>query len=167
MVEYLDVVDSDDRVVGVASREEVHGRPHLIHRIARVLVFNSAGDLFLQKRSENKDVQPGKWDTSVGGHVDRGESYDAAAYRETQEELGIHPRKLTFLYKHLYQDGYESEYVQSYAFTWDSEFHLNTDEIQDGRFWQLDDITTAVDPSRFTPQLLDELKHYYKHLRSA
>ena len=94
------VVDEADKVIGTATRRECHGNPRLIHRVAHVLVFTSSGDLWLQKRSLAKDIQPGKWDTSVGGHLKPGEDYQAAAYRELAEELGICGVELTFLYKY-------------------------------------------------------------------
>ena len=87
--EIFDLVDDDDRVIGRATRNEVHGNPKLLHRVVHVLVFDSLGRLYLQKRADDKDVQPGKWDTSVGGHVDAGEDRETAALRELSEELGI------------------------------------------------------------------------------
>ena len=83
----LDIVDEAGRIVGRETRKCCHGNPALIHRSVHVFVFNSAGELYLQKRSMSKDVQPGKWDTSVGGHLDHGEEYDAAVLREMEEEL--------------------------------------------------------------------------------
>jgi len=74
-----------------------HGNPALVHRAVHVLVVNAAGELLLQKRSARKDIQPGKWDTSVGGHLEPGESYFAAALREMREELGLSGLPLTFL----------------------------------------------------------------------
>ena len=67
--EYFDVVTEEGQVVGKASREECHGDPSLIHRAVHVIICNSRGDILLQKRSPAKKIQPGKWDTSVGGHV--------------------------------------------------------------------------------------------------
>ncbi|MCK5249813.1 MAG: NUDIX domain-containing protein, partial [Spirochaetaceae bacterium] len=72
MNEIFDLVDDEDRVIGRAGRDEVHGNPALLHRVVHVLVFDGRGRIFLQKRAEDKDVQPGRWDTSVGGHVDAG-----------------------------------------------------------------------------------------------
>src|SRR5512137_1106823 len=97
-MELFDIVDDDDRVIGTARRGECHGNPALIHRAVHVLVVNANGDMLLQKRSASKDIQPGKWDTSVGGHLEPGESYHAAAVREMQEELGLTGLPLTFLY---------------------------------------------------------------------
>ena len=86
--EYFDVVDQDDAVVGRATRREVHASG-LKHRAVHVLVFNGAGALFLQKRSQSKDTAPGAWDSSASGHVDAGEDYDACAVRELREEIGL------------------------------------------------------------------------------
>jgi len=72
----------------LADRSEVH-RLGLLHRAVHVLVFNSYGQVFLQKRSMKKDRQPGVWDSSASGHVDSGEDYDTTAVREVWEEIGL------------------------------------------------------------------------------
>ncbi len=158
-MERFDVVDSDDRVIGSALRDEVHGNPELIHRVAHVLVFSSDDRLFLQKRSLDKDVQPGKWDTSVGGHVDAGESYEAAAGREMSEELGVSREPLTEIYRYLHRNDYESEMVTTFLVTFDGPFALARGEISEGRFWTLDEID-GTNPELFTPNFLDELGRY-------
>ena len=165
MAEIFDLVDENDNVTGRASRQEVHGNPGLIHRVAHVLVFNRKGELYLQKRAADKDVQPGKWDTSVGGHVDSGEGYTEAAVRETGEELGIEIEadKLFFLYKYLHRNEYESEYVSTYKLLWDGPVMVQESEIEEGRFWSIDEIKkteTAEAESVFTPNFLDELERY-------
>ncbi len=86
--EIFDVVDADDAVTGTATRGEVHAQ-RLMHRAVHVFVFNKHGDLLLQKRSRLKDLCPGLWDSSVSGHLDSGEGYEAAAVRELGEEMGI------------------------------------------------------------------------------
>ncbi len=86
--EIFDIVDQRDRVIGKATRGEVHKDPSLIHRSIAILVYRN-DELFLQKRSMTKDAFPGVWTCSVAGHVDSGESYEEAAIREMQEELGI------------------------------------------------------------------------------
>ncbi len=90
--EIFDVVDGSDRVVGQATRREVHGRG-LRHRAVHVLVFNRRGELYLQKRSMTKDTAAGLWDSSASGHLGAGEGYDAAAVRELHEELGLKVRR--------------------------------------------------------------------------
>ncbi|MFW5689948.1 MAG: NUDIX hydrolase [Spirochaetota bacterium] len=159
MLEIFDVVDEADAVIGRATRAEVHGNPSLIHRVAHVLVFNEAGALFLQKRAADKDVQPDKWDTSVGGHVDAGESYLAAAAREMREELGIAVADLEELYRYLHRNEYESEMVTTFRVRWDGAIMIDPTEISEGRFWTLAEID-AEDPSVFTPNFLDELTRY-------
>ncbi len=158
--EIFDVVDEDDRIIGEAAREQVHGNPELIHRVVHVLVFNSNKELYLQKRDMNKDVQPGKWDTSVGGHVDKGESYQDAAVREMEEELGIKGAQLNYLYKYRMCNDYESEFVSSYHCLWDGAIETNPEEIEAGRFWCLSDIAAQTDSGIFTPNFLDEIARY-------
>ncbi|HAK46739.1 MAG TPA: NUDIX hydrolase [Spirochaeta sp.] len=170
MSENFDLVDKDDNKIGRALRSEVHGNPKLIHRVAHVLVFNSAGELYLQKRAMNKIVQPGKWDTSVGGHVDAGEDYPGAAVRETAEELGITAgvELFEYLYKYLHSNNFESEYVSSFRITWDGPVTIQESEIDDGRFWSIDEIRETeakTNDSIFTPNFLDELDRYLGFIR--
>ena len=87
--EMFPLVDEDGRIIGAASRGECHSGSKLLHPVVHLHVFNSKGELYLQKRPMWKDIQPGKWDTSVGGHVDLGESVEIALRREAREELGI------------------------------------------------------------------------------
>jgi len=86
--EMLDVVDFDDRKIGVASRTEIHDK-NLIHRAVHIILTNGDGRFLLQKRSAIKKQHPNKWDVSVSGHVDSGEIYFDAAIRECQEEMGV------------------------------------------------------------------------------
>ena len=86
--ELFDVVDEDDIPVRTATRGEVHSQ-NLLHRAVHVFVLNKNGDLWLQKRSQLKDMNPGVWDSSVSGHLNAGEDYLQAAIRELGEEIGI------------------------------------------------------------------------------
>ena len=162
--EIFDVVDEEDRIIGEARRDQVHGNPSLIHRVVHVLVFNRDHELYLQKRSRTKDVQPGKWDTSVGGHVDKGETYGEAAVREMEEELGIKGEHLDFLYKYRHCNEFESEFVSTYSCLWDGAITLCPEEIETGGFWNLYDIAAHFDTGIFTPNFLDEITRYQDHL---
>ncbi len=163
MPEVFDVVNEADEVVGQALRGQVHGNPALIHRVAHVLVFNSAGNVFLQLRSPAKDVQPNRWDTSVGGHVDAGETYEQAAEREMREELGIDGAEIEPLYRYLHRNEYESEMVATYRSVWDGPVRLDPSEITEGRFWSIPEIA-GHPPETFTPNFLDELARYQRWL---
>ena len=88
--EYFDVYNAAGDHIGRRLRRECHGNPELIHRAVHVVIFHpERPQLLLQKRNSKKDIQPGKWDTAVGGHLDAGEDYLTAARREMGEELGL------------------------------------------------------------------------------
>lgn len=140
--EIFDVVDQDDQVVGQASRKEVHQRG-LLHRSVHILIFNSKGELFLQKRSMAKDENPGYWDTSAAGHVDAGEGYDNCAHRELAEELGIKVDLKEIGQFSACPETY-SEHVRVYTGTSDDRIVINQDEIEEGRFWIFEDIEKAI-----------------------
>ena len=89
MAEIFEIVDEDNNIIGTATRAECHGNPELIHRTAHVIIIDDSNRILLQKRSQDKDIQPGKWDTAVGGHLDVGESFKDGAIRELKEELGV------------------------------------------------------------------------------
>ena len=147
----FDIVDEEDRLIGQAARAECHGNPALIHRVAHVLVFNRRGELLLQKRSCRKDIQPGKWDTSVGGHLDPGESYRQGANREMAEELGIRGIPLTFLYHSKIRNDIESENVATFLARFDGDIDFAVEEIEAVRFWTPEEIDQECGAGIFTP----------------
>jgi len=140
--EIYDLVDFDDRVIGHATRQEIHAKG-LLHRSAHVLVFNSAGYLYLQKRSLQKDESPGFWDTSAAGHLDAGEYYPEAAVRELNEELSL-VAELTEVLKISACQETHGEHIRVYRCTSDQTIVINPSEISEGRFWSLDEIREAL-----------------------
>jgi isopentenyldiphosphate isomerase len=159
-MERFDIVDDDDRVIGTALRSECHGNPALVHRAAHVLVFNRAGELLLQKRSPHKDIQPGRWDTSVGGHLDPGESYLEAAIREMGEELGVSGLPLTFLYASRIRNDVESENIATYLTCHEGPFVFSRHEIDAVRFWTSTEIDLGVGSGIFTPNFEEEWRMF-------
>jgi isopentenyldiphosphate isomerase len=133
--EWLDEVDASDHIVGRHLRSEIH-RLGLRHRSTHILVFDRKGRVFLQRRSMNKDIHGGFWDTSAAGHVDPGESYDQCAMRELFEELGVAPQaaELQFLFRMTADETTGWEFVQVYRVTCDGRLLLNPAEIDDGRW---------------------------------
>lgn len=134
-IEWLDIVDDDDVVVGRAPRDVIHREGHM-HRAVHIMVSNSQGLWFVQKRSANKDTNPGLWDTSAAGHVDSGESYQACAVRELQEELGIVVDEGALVscgrLKPLEETGFE--FVELFRVISDQPLTLEVEEISDGRW---------------------------------
>jgi len=132
--ELLDVVDIDDRVIGVKTRREIHAQG-LMHRAVHILVFNARGELFLQKRSMSKDENPGQWDSSAAGHVDSGETYLECAIRELEEELGIVlDSPLEYLF-HINPDHLNGmEHSPIYRCVYDGDLRLQADEIDEGKW---------------------------------
>ena len=142
--ELLDVVDENDNIIAVKTRGEIHAEG-LMHRAVHILVFNSAGELFLQKRSLSKDEQPGKWDSSAAGHVDSGESYDDCARREIEEELGIkveQPLESLFKLQASALTGYE--HCMVYRYRHDGPMVLHPEEIDDGQWLSSTDMDQRV-----------------------
>jgi len=158
--EIFETVDTEGRVTGLGTRSELHSNPSLIHRVVHVMVFNGQGNLLLQKRSMNKDIAPGRWDTSVGGHVNPGEPVLDAAVREMKEELGISAPGLQFLYSYLFRNHRESEMVSTFTCICDGTVQFNTEEIDEVRFWNLTSIKDQLGKGIFSSHFELEFSHY-------
>jgi isopentenyl-diphosphate Delta-isomerase len=140
--EIFDVVNERDEIIGQRTRGEVH-RLGLRHRAVHVLVFNRVGEVFLQKRSMNKDTHPGAWDSSASGHLDKGEEYDACAIRELREEIGLEltePPARLFRIEACLETG--QEFLWVYRCESEGPFRLNPAEIEAGG-WFLKERVTA------------------------
>ncbi len=167
MAEMLEVVDPEGRVLDIKPRDEVHGNPSLLHRVVHLIVTNSRGELLLQKRSPDKDVAPGRWDTSVGGHVAPGESLEEALKRETKEELGFTPEAPVFLYRYIHSNEYESELVYTYETVYEGPFEFNREEITEVRFWSKEEISKAIDTELLSDNFKDEFMRYMAYKESS
>ncbi|HUA39352.1 MAG TPA: NUDIX domain-containing protein [Candidatus Sulfopaludibacter sp.] len=139
--EIFDVVNERDEVVSHKPRSEVHAHGWL-HRAVHMLVFNSRGEIFLQKRSMKKDRQPGVWDSSSSGHVDSGEDYDTCAVRELREEIGLTVQKTP---KRLFKIDAcaetDQEFVWVYCCQAEGPFQLHPDEIEHGEWFAPEAVT--------------------------
>lgn len=164
--ELLEIVDIRGNVIGHAERSKLHSGPALIHRVVHVLVFNAKRELLLQKRSMKKDVAPGKWDTSVGGHVNPGEDVLDAARREMEEELGIKDQKLDFLYSYLYTNHRESELVSTFSCFFEGEIRFNKDEIDKVEFRELEKIRADAGKGIFSSHFEAEIGNYFKRYQA-
>jgi len=154
--EIFDVVNERDEVIGRHTRGEVH-RLGLMHRAVHVLLFNSQGQVFLQKRSMKKDRQPGVWDSSASGHVDSGEDYDPCAEREVREELGVTlSTPAQRLFKLAASAQTDQEHVWVYRGQAEGPFTLHPQEIERGGWFAPTEVTKwmAERPQDFASALL-------------
>jgi isopentenyldiphosphate isomerase len=155
--EIFPVVDEDGNTIGEALRSVCHdGISKLLHPVVHLHLFDKEGRLFLQKRSIKKDVQPGKWDTSVGGHVAPGERVDEALRREAFEELGITIGETVFVARYIWESPVERELVNSFMTVSGILPEINPDEIEEGRYWTADEISDSMGKGIFTPNFENE-----------
>ena len=160
--EYFPIVTEEGMVTGKASRTECHSGTFLLHPVVHLHVFNSRGELYLQKRAMDKDIQPGKWDTSVGGHVDYGEETEDALRREVREELGITDFKPVFLRRYKFVSDREAELVNSYYTLYDGDIQPDPVEISEGKFWKISEIEQQLGKNVFTPNFENEFLEIVK-----
>jgi len=157
--EWFPIVDEDGNTIGKALRSVCHdGRSMLLHPVVHLHLFNSKGELYLQKRAKTKDIQPGKWDTSVGGHISPDESPDDALIREAREELGLKNFIPEFNGKYIWESARERELVNSYSTVSDQKPVIDKYEIDEGKFWSLDEIEKNIGKDIFTPNFEHEFK---------
>lgn len=149
--EWFDTVDVEGNVRGKAPRRLCHSRQDLLHPVVHLHVINAADRVFLQKRSVTKQIQPGKWDTAVGGHVHSGENIEAALKREAEEELGLTNFKALALGRYVWKSDIESELVYMFITRSDQTPRLNREEIAEGKFWKIKSIQAALAKNVLTP----------------
>ena len=160
--EIFDVVDSEDLIIGKASRFQVHHNK-LMHRSVHILVFNSRESLFLQKRSMTKDENPGLWDSSAAGHVESGENYIDCAKRELEEELNLSVVQLDEIISIPAQIRTFWEHVRVYKCVTGSKICINKNEISEGSYFSLSEVRALMqsNPEIFT----STFSHIYtKHI---
>lgn len=154
--EIFPLVDEEGKVTGRATRGECHNGSMLLHPVVHLHVFNSRGEIYLQRRPDWKDIQPGKWDTAVGGHIDYGETPEEALRREVREELGIAHFKPVFIGRYVFESPRERELVYVHSTTYDGEIHPSAEELDGGRFWTVQEIADAMGKDILTPNFESE-----------
>lgn len=157
--EMLEIVNDKGEVLGIELRSKIHGNPSLIHKVVHVLVINKKGEVLLQKRSMNKDVAPGRWDTSAGGHVSPGEDSTTAALRELEEELGF-SEGLEYLYSYTHSNPYETELVYTFSCIRENGFMFNKEEIDEIRFFGIEEIKEIMYKGILSDNFEHEIKTY-------
>lgn len=155
-LEMLPLVDEQGNLTGAATRGECHNGSKVLHPVIHLHIFNAKGEIYLQKRPLWKDIQPGKWDTAVGGHVDLGESVEMALKREVREELGITDFTPETLMQYVFESDREKELVFVHKTVYDGVITPGN-EVDDGRFWSVEEIKANIGKDVFTPNFENEI----------
>lgn len=148
--EWFDLVDESGRVTGRAPRVVCHSAPGMLHPVVHLHILDGKDRVFLQKRPLSKLIQPGKWDTAVGGHVHSGEKVEDALKREAHEELGLREFRAVLLGVYRWDSEVESELVYLFLARYSGPFDLNPDEVDDGKFWRIRQVRDRMGTGTFT-----------------
>lgn len=154
--EWLPVVDEEGRILGKALRSYCHNGSRTLHPVVHLHLLRSDSSLYLQKRAETKLVQPGKWDTAVGGHIAYGETIEESLRREAMEEIGLQNFKAVPALKYRWDSDIESEIVYSFIASNGHPDARRSEEITDGKFWKIRDIEHNIGKGVFTPNFEHE-----------
>ena len=158
--ELFPIVDENGNVIDARTREECHNGSKLLHPVVHLHFFDRAGRLYLQKRPEWKDIQPGKWDTAVGGHVDLGENIQQALAREISEEIGLTGLEPELISQYVFESDVEKELVNVFKTVSDLE-PKPSEELAEGKFWTADEIRESMGKEIFTPNFESEYKKLF------
>ena len=158
VTEWFPVVESNGAVVGRASRQYCHSGEKPLHPVIHIHIIDRMSRIYLQKRSMRKDIQPGKWDTAVGGHVSYGETIFEAVHREAQEELKFTDFNPIHLLTYEFESSIEREMVNVFAAVGSYELCPDLDEVDEGRWWELADIDASIGKGVFTPNFESEFE---------
>lgn len=154
--EWFPIVEQSGLVTGRSTRQYCHSGAKPLHPVIHIHIIDRFSRIYLQKRSMKKDIQPGKWDTAVGGHVGYGETIREAVYREALEELDFSEFNPVYLETYLFESEIEKELVNVFAVVGTYELHPDLDEVDEGRWWELSDIDANIGKNVFTPNFESE-----------
>ena len=156
--ERFDIVDASDQVIGSAPRSEIHARG-LLHRAVHLWLYDPTGRILLQRRSLSKDREPGKWTSSVSGHVNAGEDYDVAMLREIPEEIGVASESCEGFKRLRYFPACretDQEFVLLYRAVHAGPFQPNPSEVAGLEWFSPDELEAKIkkEPQQFSSCLL-------------
>lgn len=155
--ELFPIVDENGNVIDIAPRSKCHDGSKLLHPVVHLHLFDEEGKLYLQKRPDWKDIQPGKWDTAVGGHLSAGENIITALKREAKEELGLEDFEPELLKQYVFESDVERELVSTFK-TMSNLKPKPSEELNGGKFWEKEEIEKAIGSGIFTPNFESEYK---------
>lgn len=159
--ELLPLVDEEGRITGTAPRSICHSGSRYLHPVVHLHVVNEQNEIYLQKRPAFKKVQPGKWDTAVGGHISAGERVGESLAREAYEEIGIQDFQPELAAEYIWETSVEREYVYSFITRFNGSITPNLDEVDCGRFWSRAEIGKKLGSGILTPNFEEEFRRLF------
>lgn len=153
--EWVPLVDLDGKIIGKATRKHCHSNPALLHPIARMHIFNSSGQIFLQKRLSSAETCPNMWDAAVAGHIKFGEELDTALKREALEEMNLTGFDAQAIGKNVFRTEKESELLFLFMTVYDDKIIPNLTEVQATQYFTIQQLKSMK--HQLTPALIDEL----------
>ncbi|MBP8757693.1 MAG: NUDIX domain-containing protein [Prevotella sp.] len=160
--EMFPLVDEQGNIIGAITRGEAHDGSKKLHPVVHLHVFNSKGEIYLQKRPAWKDIQPSKWDTACGGHIDLGEDVKTSLKREVREELGITDFTPQDMGHYVFESAREKELVYVHKTIYNGDIQPSKEELDGGRFWSRDEILSNIGKNIFTPNFENEYTKFFK-----
>ena len=156
--EWFPIVEPNGLVIGRSVREYCHSGAKPLHPVIHLHIIDRFSRIYLQKRAMHKDIQPGKWDTAVGGHISYGESLLEAVYREASEELGLRDFHPIHIQTYEFESSIEREMVNVFAAVGSYDLQPDLDEVDEGRWWPIEEIDAAVGKGILTPNFESEFQ---------
>ncbi len=149
--EWVPLVDDQGRITGQAPRSQVHNGSKLLHPVVHLHVINHNKAILVQKRSMSKQIQPGKWDTAVGGHISVGETLEQALKKEAFEEIGLVDFSAKMIKSYKWESEVEAELVYVFVTHDYKNFKVHSDEVEEARFWTKNQTENNLGKGVFTP----------------
>ncbi|WP_372947142.1 NUDIX domain-containing protein [Mariniphaga sp.] len=156
--EWVPLVDETGKITGQAPRSHVHNGSKLLHPVVHMHVLNRNKAILLQKRPESKLIQPGKWDTAVGGHISAGENLEQALQKEAWEEIGLKNFSAKLLQVYKWESDVEAELVYLFVTQDFKNYTVHSDEVVEARFWTKNKIENQLGQKVFTPNFEHEFQ---------
>ncbi|MCA1761133.1 MAG: NUDIX domain-containing protein [Bacteroidales bacterium] len=156
--EWVPLVDESGKVTGKAPRSQVHNGNKLLHPVVHMQVLNRNKAILLQKRPQTKLIQPGKWDTAVGGHISAGENLEQALQKEAWEEIGLRDFSAELLQVYKWESDVEAELVYLFLTHDSKNYNVHSDEVVEARFWTKNQIENQLGKDVFTPNFEHEFQ---------
>lgn len=156
--EWFPVVEPSGLVIGRSTRQYCHSGAKPLHPVIHIHIIDRMSRIYLQKRSMHKDIQPGKWDTAVGGHIAYGEAVLEAVYRESSEELGLTDFNPIYIETYEFESSIEREMVNVFAAVGSYDLHPDMNEVDEGRWWPVEEIDASIGKEIFTPNFESEFQ---------